>query len=336
MSKSLSRRELMAATVNIAAVSTFPFGASVAFAQDAKWPVRSIRLVAPFPAGSITDTVARLLANGLSKSLGQPVIVDNKGGANGSIGVAEVARSAPDGYTLLVTNSSSVTVNPLIYKNSTYKAGDLAPISTVMDAPFILTVNPDWARKNSINTVQDLIGFAQRNPSELNYGSGGTGNLAHLAYAILSNTAKIETVHIPYKAASMASLAVMTGEVNSSFDTLSSLPQIRAGNLKALAVTSPERISQMPDVPTMSQAGFPNFNLTFWIGLLAPNGTPPALIDRLYADAKAAMEVPAAHIALSAQGNVIMQNPKTLAARIALETTKLTEVVKREKISLNS
>lgn len=330
-----SRRDFLVASASVAGASALPFGSSIAFAQDAKWPSKLIRIVVPFPAGSITDAMARMLADGLAKSLGQPVIVDNKGGANGSIGAAEVARSAPDGYTLLATNSSSITVNPLIYKSSAYKAADLAPITVVLDAPFILNVNPDWAKKNSINSAQDLVAYAKRKPSELSYGSGGLGNLAHLAYAMLSNSEKIQTTHVPYKAASQASMAVMAGEVNSSFDTLASVPQIRAGKLKALAVTSSERLAQMPDVPTMAQAGFPDINLTFWLGLLAPAGTPSAIVEKLYTNSKLAMAVPAANAALSAQGTVVMQNPKDFAARISTETKQLAEVIKREKITLD-
>ena len=330
-----SRRKFLAASAGLAGVSALPFGSSLALAQDSKWPSKVIRIVVPFPAGSITDAMGRMLADGLSKSLGQPVIVDNKGGANGSIGVAEVARSAPDGYTLLATNSSSITGNPLIYKNSAYKTTDLAPITLVLEAPFILNVNADWAKQHSINTVQDLVAFAKAKPAELSYGSGGLGNLAHLAYAMLSNSAKIQTTHVPYKSASQASMAVMAGEVNSSFDTLASVPQIRAGKLKALAVTSTERVAQMPDIPTMAQAGFPDINVTFWLGLLAPAGLPQAIVEKLYVNSKQAMAVPAANTALSAQGNIVMQSPSDFAARIASETKQLAEVVKREKITLD-
>ena len=335
MNKFNSRRDFLAASAGVAGAAVLPWAASPALAQDAKWPAKVIRIVVPFPAGSITDTMARMLANGMAKSLGQPVIIDNKGGANGSIGVAEVARAAADGYTLLATNSSSITVNPLIYKNSPYKASSLVPITVVLDAPFILNVNPEWAKSNAINSVQDLVAYARRKPSELTYGSAGAGNLAHLGFAMLSNSAKIQTTHVPYKAASQASMAVMAGEVNSSFDTLASVPQILSGKLKALAVTSNERLAQMPDVPTMAQAGFPDINVKFWLGLMAPAGTPAAIVEELYAHAKMAMAVPAAHAALSAQGVVVMQSPQDFAQRIGTEVKQLAEVVKREKISLD-
>src|SRR5690606_11710816 len=292
-------------------------------------------IVVPFPAGSITDAMARLLADSLAKSLGQSVIVENKGGANGSIGATDVARSAPDGYTLLATNSSSITGNPLIYKRSPYKATDFAPVSLVLDAPFVLNVNADWAKQHAINSVKDLVAFARNHPSELSYGSGGVGNLAHLAYAMLSNDAGFKATHVPYKAASQASMAVMAGEVDTSFDTLASIPHIRAGKLKALAVTPKQRISQMPDVPTMAEAGFPNIDVTFWLGLLAPAGTPAGIVEKLYEHARQAMSAPAANTALSAQGTIVMTNPRDFATRIASETRQLAEVIQRENITLD-
>lgn len=330
-----SRRNFLAAATSVAGASAFGLGSTIAFAQDKKWPTKMIRIIVPFPAGSITDAMARLLADNLSKSLGQSVIVENKGGANGSIGATSVARSAPDGYTLLATNSSSITGNPLIYKKSPYKSTDFAPISLVLDAPFILNVNPEWAEKHSINSVKDLVAFAKSHPSELSYGSGGVGNLAHLAYVMLSNDGEFKASHVPYKAASQASMAVMSGEVNTSFDTLASVPQIRSGKLKALAVTPKERIPQMPDVPTMAEAGFPDIDMTFWLGLLAPAGTPPDIIEKLYEYSKQAMSVPAANTLLSAQGTIVMTNPKDFAARIASETKQLAEVIKRENIILD-
>jgi len=329
-----SRRDFLITSATVAGASVFGLNSTLVSAQEKSWPTKSIRIVVPFPAGSSTDTMARLLADSFSKALNQPVIVENKGGANGSIGAAEVARSAPDGYTLLGTNSSSITVNPLLYKNSQYKADDFAPIALVLDAPFILNVNPAWAEKNSINSVKDLVAFAKKHPNEVTYGSAGQGNLAHLAFALLGNEAQFKATHVPYKSGAQASTAVMAGEVNASFDVLASTPNILAGKLKALAVTPKERVSQMPDIPTMAEAGFPNINMTFWLGLLAPKGTPPKIIETLYEHAKRAMSQPAANTALSAQGTVVMLDPKTFAQRIAVETKELGGLIKRENITI--
>lgn len=329
-----SRRKFLLATTSIAGASALTLHPTITRAQGTTWPAKLIRIIVPFPAGSITDNTARMLAEGLAKSLGQPVIVENKGGANGSIGVTEVVRSAPDGYTLMVTNSSSITINPHIYKNSPYKSKDLTPISLLLRSPFILNVNPAWAQKNGINSVHDLVSYAKRKPGELSYGSSGIGNIAHLSFVILSNSMHIEASHVPYKGGAQASMAVMAGEINALFDTLTNAPQIRAGKLKALAVTSAERIPQLPDVPTMAEAGFPDINPTFWIGLLAPAGIPQTIVDRLYADTKLAMATPTVNTALSAQGTIVVQSPQEFAAGIAVESAKYAEVIKKEKIVL--
>ena len=151
-----------------------------ALAQADDWPKKTIRVVVPFPAGALTDTIARVMAEGLSKSLGQPVVVENKLGANGVIGASDVARSAPDGHTWLLTNSSSITINPQLYKSIPYKASDLAPITPIVESPFIIIANPEWAQKNKINTLRDLLAHARANPERVRYGSPGLGNLAHL------------------------------------------------------------------------------------------------------------------------------------------------------------
>ena len=209
------------------------------------------------------------------------MIVDNKPGANGAIGVGEVARSAPDGYTLLVTNSSSITINPQIYKKISYQTKDFAPVTMLLDAPFILTANPDWAGKHQIGSAQDLIVYAKRNPDKISYGSAGPGNIAHLAFASWSNRTGVKTTHVPDKTASQAQLAVLSGELDTQFDTWSALPQIAAGKLLPLAVTAPQRMKQLPNVPTMAEAGYADFNVTFWAGLLAPAGTPPGIVNKL-------------------------------------------------------
>lgn len=335
MKKTNTRRNFIISSASLAGMSAFSLGSKISFAQDGNWPTKRIKIVVPFPAGSITDSVARVLAEGLSKTLGQAVFIENKAGANGSIGATEVARSAPDGYTLLATNSSSITVNPLIYKNSPYKTSDFSPVTLVLESPFILNVNPEWAKANSINSVKDLVDYAKRNPSKLTYGSAGQGNLAHLAFEMFCNAAKIKATHIPYKAGSQASAAAMAGEINALFDTLGSLPQIQAGKLKPLAVTPNKRIAQLPEVPTLDQEGFPDINVIFWLGLLAPAGTPPAIIEKLYAHSKNAMSSPAAMKAIGSQGVIAMTNPKDFANRISTETKQFAEVIKREKISID-
>ena len=304
-------------------------------AQADNWPAKPIRIVVGFPAGSFTDTIARAVSDQLSRQLGQPVIVDNKPGANGAIGVGEVARSAPDGYTLLVTNSSSITINPQLYKKITYQPKDFAPVTMLLDAPFILTANPDWASKHQIRSAQDVIAYAKRNPDKISYGSAGPGNIAHLAFAQWSNRTGVKTTHVPYKSASQAQLAVLSGELDTQFDTWSALPQIAASKLLPLAVTAPQRMKQLPNVPTMAEAGYADFNVTFWAGLFAPAGTPPAIVDKLYEATKSMLQNEHARNVLSKQGDMVMLAPEPFGQRIAKEVADWKQVIQREAIALD-
>ncbi|WP_404300971.1 Bug family tripartite tricarboxylate transporter substrate binding protein [Alicycliphilus denitrificans] len=309
--------------------------AAPAHAQVDNWPAKPIRILVGFPAGSFTDTIARVVSDQLSRQLGQPVIVDNKPGANGAIGVGEVARSAPDGYTLLVTNSSSITINPQIYKKITYQPKDFAPVTMLLDAPFILTANPGWAGKNQIRFAQDVIAYAKRNPDKISYGSAGPGNIAHLAFASWSNRTGVKTTHVPYKSASQAQLAVLSGELDTQFDTWSALPQIAAGKLLPLAVTAPQRMKQLPNVPTMAEAGYADFNVTFWAGLFAPAGTPPAIVNKLYEATKGMLQNEHARNVLNSQGDMVMLAPEPFGQRIAKEVADWKQVIQREAISLD-
>ncbi len=322
------------ATLALCLVASW-LAAAPAQAQADNWPAKPIRIVVGFPAGSFTDTIARAVSDQLSKQLGQPVIVDNKPGANGAIGVGEVARSAPDGYTLLVNNSSSITTNPQIYKKITYQPKDFAPVTMLLDAPFILTANPDWASKHQIRSAQDVIAYAKRNPDKISYGSAGPGNIAHLAFAQWSNRTGVKTTHVPYKSASQAQLAVLSGELDTQFDTWSALPQIAASKLLPLAVTAPQRMKQLPNVPTMAEAGYADFNVTFWAGLFAPAGTPPAIVDKLYEATKSMLQNEHARNVLSKQGDMVMLAPEPFGQRIAKEVADWKQVIQREAIALD-
>jgi tripartite-type tricarboxylate transporter receptor subunit TctC len=326
----LTRRRALTLAAALACAAAAP-----AHAQDAAWPNKPIRVIVPFPAGSFTDMVARVVSDTLARSLGQPVVVENKAGANGVIGVSEAARAAPDGYTLLVTNSSSITINPQLYRKITYKTTDLAPVTMLLEAPFILVTNPQWAQKNNIATVNDLVQFARSNPGALSYGTPGAGNIGHLSYAMLSNRTKVSTTHVPYKSTAQAQLATIGGELNSMFDVMTAVPHIQAGKLKALAVTAPQRLAQLPDVPTMAQAGVPDFNIAFWIGLLAPAGTPPEIVAKVNAAAQGLLADPKAKAALSAQGELTMRDPAAFAQRIAAEVPAWGTVIQAEKLALD-
>lgn len=306
-----------------------------AIAQDDKWPSRPVRMIVPFPAGSFTDTVARVLSEHIGRSMGQPVVVENKAGANGVIGVSEAARSAPDGYTLLVTNSSSITINPQIYKKVPYRASDFMPVTMVLEAPFILVANPDWAQKNNIRSVKDLVQFAGQHPGKLSYGSAGPGNIAHLSLAMLSNREGVKMTHIPYKSAAAAQMALLSGELDALFDTWTALPHIKAGKLKPLAVTSSKRMAQLPEVPTMEQSGIADFVVTFWIGMLVPAGTPPQVVQKLNTLAQELRDDAKAKAVLAAQGDVVLLDPASFAKRIDQEVPTWGAVIQREAVKLD-
>lgn len=330
------RRTLI--TAAIALLGTAPGLSSQAQAQAAppNWPTKPIRLVTGFPPGSATDAIARTLAEHLRVKLGQPVLVENRPGANGVLGVTEVARAPADGYTLLVTNSSSITVNPQVYKKISYlPERDFTPLSMVVSAPFILTVNPTNERTASVNSVADLVALARSKPGQITYGSGGPGNLAHLGFEMINNRTGIKTTHVPYKSGVNAQLGVIGKEIDTLLDTPVTVPNIKSGKLKALAVTTATRWRDLPDTPTLIEAGYAGFDVSFWLGVLAPAQTPPAVIQTLYAAIRSVRDDPNAMRQLQMQGTVELTDPQAFAARIRAETAAWGEVIKRENIQVD-
>jgi tripartite-type tricarboxylate transporter receptor subunit TctC len=267
------RRALLASVVaaSLAAIAT------PAFAQG--YPTKPIRLVVPFPPGGLIDTMARLVAPSLAKELGQPLVVENKPGAGGGIGAADVARAAPDGHTLLMA-SPPLTIAPAIYKSLPYNPADIQAIALFGQLPNVLLVNPE----SGINSVKDLVERARTSPGKLNYGSNGNGTTIHLSSELLKSQAGIHVVHIPYRGTAMANLALMSKEVDMMFDNLPpALPHVRASKMRALAVTTASRNPALPDVPTMMESGYPDFQVSSWFGLATPRGTPPEVATRLQA-----------------------------------------------------
>lgn len=324
------RRALAALLTSLAALALPSSG----WAQA--WPSKPIRIVVPFPAGSTTDLMARAVGEQLRLKLGQPTVIENRPGANGLIGAAEVARAQPDGYTLLATNSSSITVNPQLYKKATYQAErDFTPLSMVVSAPFILVVHPTGERTTQVQTVSDLVAQARAMPDKVTYGSGGPGNLAHLTFAMLGNRAGVSMTHVPYKGAAAAQVGLMAREIDAMFDSQHGMANIKAGKVRAIAVTSSRRIADLPEVPTMAEAGYPGFEVTFWLGLLLPAGTPQPVVERLYEAVRSVRENPAALKQLENQGTVELTDPQSFATRIRGEVRAWGEVIRREKIELD-
>lgn len=332
--RSTPRRRLLATTAALAIGAALTLAPAAASAQA--FPTKPIRIVVPFPAGSTTDMMARAVGEQLRVKLGQPAVVENRPGANGLIGVGEAARAPADGYTILATNSSSITVNPQLYKKATYNGErDFTPLSMVVSAPFILVVNPTGERTTQVNTVADLVAQARAKPGQITYGSAGPGNLAHLTFSMLGNRAGVQMTHVPYKGAAAAQVGLMAKEIDAMFDTQHGMPNIKAGKVRPLAVTSAKRIADLPEVPTMAEAGYPGFEVTFWLGLLLPAGTPQPIVDRLYDAVKSVRENPAALKQIENQGSVELTDPKAFAARIKGEIASWGEVIRRENLSLD-
>ena len=318
----MNRRNLLLTSAAVAAACASPF----ALAQDSGQP---IRLIVPYAPGGPIDVTARALAERVRDSLGT-VVVDNKAGAGGNIGADAVAKAAPDGLTIGIAATATHAVNPWLYSRMPYDAAkDFTGITQMVRVPNVLVVNAARAEQLKINTVADLIAYARANPAKLNYGSGGNGSAGHLAGEMFKQKAGIFAVHIPYRGASPAQLALLAGEVDFNIDNLAAAaPNIRAGKLKALAVTSEQPSPMLPGVPPLS-ATFPGFAIDTWWGLMAPAGTPKAAIDRLnkaFTDALKAPETKTRFEALLAEP--VPTTPEQFNAFMAAERAKYQQVVK--------
>jgi tripartite-type tricarboxylate transporter receptor subunit TctC len=253
------------------------------------WPSRPVRLVVGFAPGGAADFVARSLAEPLSRSLGQSIIVENKPGAGSSIAAESVARSAPDGYTFLIASPSSILVNPLLTKTPFQPMRELIAVTKVSSSPLVAAVNPAL----HVFSLKELIQYAKANPGKLNVGSSGNGSAPHLAAVLFQRLAGIEMVHIPYKGGGPSMMSLLAGETQVSFGTPPSvLPQVQAGKLRALAITSRERSPLVPGVPGMAEAGLPDYEISFWYGFFLPAGTPAAIVARLHEETSRALAVP--------------------------------------------
>lgn len=279
-----------------AGMTTFALAGTVG-AQPSKWPVRPVKIVVPFGAGSGNDLVARLLADRLSRSLGQPFVVDNRAGANGSIGADAVAHAAPDGYTLFVTTNTTQAANPSLMKKLNYDPiKDFAPISRIANTPALLVVHPSLP----VRSVAELIALAKSQPGKLSYASGSAGTL--VPGAMLTNASGIDMLHVPYKTIPQALNDVVAGQVQMMFtDMATGLPQVKAGKLRAIGISSLQPAALLPDVPPIARV-LPGFELLAWYALYAPAGTPPDIIARLNAETRGAVADPAVRERLTGLG----------------------------------
>jgi tripartite-type tricarboxylate transporter receptor subunit TctC len=296
----------------------------------AVYPERPITLVVPFAPGGPSDIIGRILSIALSQSLGQQVIIDNRGGAAGNIGMGQVARATPDGYTLLMT-STAIAVNPALFKNLPYDPfKDFAPISELVNAPNVVVVRPD----SGINSIADLVAQAKANPAKFNYASPGAGTKSHLTGELLKLRAGIEMVHIPFRGAGPAAQAVLSNTTQVGSVALAAAETlIQDGQLRALAVTSEKRWFSLPNVPTMIEVGYPGFISDTFNALFAPAGTPPEIVALLVKEARAAFQRPEAReMARKAGFEVVAGTPEQLTARVAAEVPAVRELVAKAGI----
>ena len=263
---------------------------AIANAQTPAYPTKPIRLVVPFPAGGATDILAREVAKHLTETWGQSVVVDNRPGAGGNIGSELVAKSPPDGYTLEMGTVGTHAINASLYSKMPYDhVKDFVPVILVAGVPNVLVVNPSVP----VNSVQEFIAYAKANPGKLNFASSGSGTSIHLSGELFKVMAGVQMTHVPYKGSAPALQDLLGGQVQLMFDNLPpSLPQIKAGKLRALAVTSATRAPALPDVPTVAEAGLPGFEASSWFGVLAPAGTPPAIVAKLHGALMTVMKDP--------------------------------------------
>lgn len=310
----------------LAAAACGVAGLAAGVAQAQTYPAKPVRIVVGFAASGPVDNLSRLLAKELSESLGQQFIVDNKPGASSMIGAQHVARSEPDGYTLLMV-ASTHAVNPSLYKKMAYDTErDFAPVSLVAESPFVLVV----PAKLPVKTVPELIAYAKSQPKPLNYASAGVGGLPHLSAELFKTTTGIEATHIPYKGAAPATVDLLAGQVSFMFNNmLSALPNIRDGRLRALAVTTVERSSVLPDVPAIREFGFKDYDVSGWYGLLAPAGTSPQIVAKLNAEVSRILRDPEVIKVMQTSGvEAKSSTPQAFGARIHEEIGKWAAVVK--------
>ena len=286
----------------------------------------------PFPPGGLIDNMARLVGSRLSQELGQPVVIDNKPGAGGNVGAAEVARAPADGYTLLMA-SPALTISPAIYKNLPYQPSQLAPVALLGRVPNVLLVNP----ASGIGKVQDLVSRAKAKPGQLNYASNGNGTSLHLSAELFKRRSETFITHVPYRGAAAAITALLSGEVDMMFDNLpSAIGQIQAGKLRALAVTTAQRSIALPDVPTLAEAGMEGFNVSAWFGVAAPAGLPAPVATRLADALQKVVQQPEVAVAMQRQGaDPAFMDAASAAAVLNTDAAQWKQVAAFAKIQLD-
>jgi tripartite-type tricarboxylate transporter receptor subunit TctC len=291
------------------------------------YPTKPIRFIVPFPPGGGTDILSRLVANKLTETLGWQIVIDNRGGAGGNIGLQAAAQAAPDGYTMVMGQTSNLAINPALYSKLPYDPiRDFVPVSLVSASPIALPV----AAKSPFRTLGDFVAAAKAKPGELTFGSPGSGTVAHLTGELFQRTAGIKFVHVPYKGAAQALPDLIGGRIHlysSSLET--AMPHMKAGTIRALAITSLQRVSAVPDVPTVAESGYKGFDATTWFGILVAKGTPDAIVNRLTAEITKVLALPDVKERFAATGGLpVRTGPKEFSALLKSEIQKWGRIVK--------
>ena len=295
------------------------------------YPAKQIHVVVPFPPGGPTDVLGRVLGQSLGETFGQTVVVDNKVGAAGNIGVDQVAKAAPDGYTIGIVPAGNVAVNPTLFANLPYKAADLAPVTMLATVDNVLVVNAETV---PARTMKELLDLAAKKPGSLTYASPGAGSQAHLAGALLELSTGVQLLHVPYRGIAPAVNDLVGGQVSMMFAPLqTALPHIRSGKLRAIGIASQKRSPLLPDLPTIAEQGVAKFEAVSWYALMVPAGTPADIVDKLSAATMRFLALPDTRAKLAAQGmDAAGGSPQDLAATIRSETARWSEVVRKQNI----
>lgn len=318
--------KLMKLPIVVAAIAAAGLSAANAMAQD--YPARPVRMVVGFPPGGGTDVVARIISPKLGELLRQPVVIENRPGATGTVAAGTVAKSPPDGYTIMMGHVSVNAIAPALFKNLSYDViKDFAPIALAAAVPHFITVHPSLP----VHTLREMIDYAKARPGKLTYPSAGNGSMPHLAGEVFKSLAGVDLLHVPYKGSGQSMADLLGGQHVIAFDTMpASAPHVRSGKLRALAVSSAHRLPAFPDVPTAKEAGLDGYEITTWYGVFASAGTPAAVVNRLHADIVKAMQTPdvkAKLVGIGADGSV-SRSPEEFAALVKSDTARYAKIIK--------
>ncbi|HYW61751.1 MAG TPA: tripartite tricarboxylate transporter substrate binding protein [Bradyrhizobium sp.] len=304
-------------------------------AEAAEYPVRPIKLVVPYAAGGPTDVLGRLVADFLARDLKVATVVENKAGAQGAIGAEAAARAEPDGYTLFVAAASIIVLNPMLYKKLPYDpVSDFKMLALITDLPVVMEVHPSVPAR----TVAEFVAFAKQNPGKLNFGSAGTGGTIHLAGEMFKQIAGVDMIHVPYKGAGPALTDLLSGNIQVMFDTLSTaLPPVKSGLLRPLGVSSTERSPDLPDVPTIAESGYPDYRVSVWYGIAAPDKVPDEVSQKVSASLNRALNDDAFRASLEKIGFPVFRprSPAEIAEFIDADRARWSKVIKTQNISLD-